>query len=99
MSRSVALAMAQGVRERAGVTWSIAVTGIAGPEGGSPEKPVGTVWIALDGPVRDARSWRFDGDREAVRSATIVEAVHWLGSCLEPPRPITENEDETAEIE
>lgn len=82
VSRRVALEMAAGVRDLAGSTWAIAVTGIAGPGGGTEEKPVGTVWIALDGPVREARRWHFDGDRSDVRDATVAVALNWLGSCL-----------------
>lgn len=83
VSRGVALEMAAGVRERAATTWAVAVTGIAGPDGGTADKPVGTVWIALDGPVREAKRWQFDGDRERIRSATVVAAMNWLGSCLD----------------
>lgn len=50
VSQEVALAMAIGARSVARTDWSIAVTGVAGPTGGSPEKPVGTVWLAWAGP-------------------------------------------------
>lgn len=80
VSRTVALEMARGVRRLAGTTWSLAVTGIAGPGGGSDAKPVGTVWVALDGPVTEARVHVFGGDREAVRRATAVEAMNRLCS-------------------
>ncbi len=83
VSRQVALEMARGMRERASTTWSIAITGIAGPGGGTEEKPVGTVWIALDGPVCEARRWQFDGDRARVRAATVAAAMNWLGSWLD----------------
>jgi len=78
VSREVALEMARGIRGRAGVTWSVAITGVAGPGGGSPAKPVGTVWIALDGPTTEARVHRFEGDREVVREAAVNEAMRWL---------------------
>ena len=80
VSRTVAEEMAAGVRRVAGSTWSLAVTGIAGPSGGSAAKPVGTVWIALDGPSRGARCHNFTGDRDAIREAAAVEAMRWLGS-------------------
>ncbi|MBM4299888.1 MAG: competence/damage-inducible protein A, partial [Deltaproteobacteria bacterium] len=47
VSRETALAMSQGVRERTGATIALSVTGVAGPSGGSPEKPVGTVWVSI----------------------------------------------------
>ena len=86
VSRTVAEEMAAGARRVAGSTWSLAVTGIAGPSGGTPDKPVGTVWIALDGPSRDARRHGFDGDREAIREAAAIEALRWLAACVGPPR-------------
>ena len=82
VSMTVAEEMAAGARRVAGTTWSLAVTGIAGPSGGTPEKPVGTVWIALDGPSRGARRYDFDGDRDAIREATAVEAMRWLVAAL-----------------
>ena len=80
VSRTVAEEMAAGVRRVAGSTWSLAVTGIAGPSGGSAAKPVGTVWIALDGPARGARCHNFTGGRDAIREAAAVEAMRWLSS-------------------
>ena len=80
VSRTVAEEMAAGVRRVAGSTWSLAVTGIAGPSGGRPGKPVGTVWIALDGASRGVRRHDFEGGREAIREAAAVEAMRWLNS-------------------
>ncbi|MDE2721433.1 MAG: CinA family protein [Gemmatimonadota bacterium] len=82
VSRAVAEEMAAGARRVAESTWSIAVTGIAGPSGGSAEKPVGTVWIAHDGPSRDARCHRFGGSRDEIREAAALEAMRWLDSRL-----------------
>ena len=82
VSRAVAEEMAAGARRVAGSTWSIAVTGIAGPSGGSADKPVGTVWIAHDGPSRDARCHRFGGGRDEIREAAAREAIRWLDSRL-----------------
>ncbi|WP_310757714.1 CinA family protein [Candidatus Palauibacter soopunensis] len=82
VSRAVAEEMAAGARRVAESTWSIAVTGIAGPSGGSADKPVGTVWIAHDGPSRDARRHRFAGSRDEIREAAALEAIRWLDSRL-----------------
>ncbi|MCZ0936941.1 MAG: CinA family protein [Gemmatimonadetes bacterium] len=82
VSRAVAEEMAAGARRVAESTWSIAVTGIAGPTGGSADKPVGTVWIAHDGLTRDARRHRFGGSRDEIREAAALEAMRWLDSRL-----------------
>lgn len=79
VSPEVAAAMATGIRARAGTSWGLAITGIAGPEGGSAEKPVGTVWIALDGTTgTEVRDARFGGDREMVRTASVRAALELL---------------------
>lgn len=80
VSRAAAEAMAAGVLRVARSTWALAVTGIAGPSGGTPGKPVGTVWIAFDGPSRAVRCHRFGGGREEIREAAAAEAMHWLRS-------------------
>jgi nicotinamide-nucleotide amidase len=76
VSEAVARQMARGVADRFGVAAGIGITGIAGPGGGTPEKPVGTVWraIALDGEV-EARLLTFVGDREAIRERAAQEAL------------------------
>ncbi len=73
VSRDVALAMAEGVLSLFRADLAIAVTGVAGPGGGSRGKPVGTVWVAVVslGGVRYAHRFRFSGDREAVRRETV----------------------------
>lgn len=79
VSQEVAAAMAAGARERAGVSYAVAVTGIAGPNGGSAAKPVGTVWFGWATPagtVTECR--RFDGDRSAVRQQTVAHALQGL---------------------
>ncbi|HVN08024.1 MAG TPA: competence/damage-inducible protein A [Patescibacteria group bacterium] len=76
VSAEAARAMAEGVRKRAGTTFGLAITGIAGPTGGTPEKPVGTVHIALadaDG-VQD-KAFRFPGDRGRIRGQATVAAL------------------------
>lgn len=80
VSEATVLAMAGGVLVHAPVQWVLAVTGIAGPGGGTADKPVGTVWIACaqrDGACA-ARRFRFDGDRESVRAQTARMALDVL---------------------
>lgn len=84
VSEPVARAMVEGVQRSSGAELAVAVTGIAGPAGGSPTKPVGTVWFGFalrraDGSVRIGSEHRhFEGDRALVRSATVVHALHGL---------------------
>jgi nicotinamide-nucleotide amidase len=79
VSEVVARQMARGVAERLGAEAGIAVTGIAGPGGGTPDKPVGTVWlaIAMDGGV-EAHRLSLGADREAIRERAAQEAVSRL---------------------
>ncbi len=89
VSRPVAEAMAVGARALAGTQLSVAVTGIAGPGGGSADKPVGTVWLAwcdADGECR-SRVEHFDGDRESIRRQTVAAALHGLLMLAGPPGP------------
>ena len=79
VSEAVATAMASGALRRSQADYSIAVTGVAGPEGGSDDKPVGTVWIAVASAEQMvARRYQFDGDRQAVRAATMQTALELL---------------------
>jgi nicotinamide-nucleotide amidase len=76
VSRETVIEMARGALDRSGAQLSVAVSGVAGPGGGTPEKPVGTVWIAwATEDLVDAVWSRFAGDRAAVRSATIDAAL------------------------
>lgn len=76
VSKEVALAMAEGARRAAAVDLAIAVTGIAGPGGGSPAKPVGTVFFGIATPNSVEHDHRvFAGDRRAVRAATLDHAL------------------------
>ncbi|MCP4874402.1 MAG: CinA family protein [Gammaproteobacteria bacterium] len=76
VSEPVANAMASGALRHSEADFTIAVTGVAGPGGGSDEKPVGTVWIALASSNQlIARRHRFEGDRMAVRQATMHSAI------------------------
>ena len=79
VSEAVARAMAAGAVANAHAHWSVAVTGIAGPTGGSADKPVGTVWFGwcVNGVTYSERQ-RFDGDRAAVRAATVRHALAGL---------------------
>ncbi len=84
VSEPVARAMAVGAIARSAPSRAaIAVTGIAGPTGGTPEKPVGTVWFgwSVDGQLRTERR-RFDGDRATVRAATVHYALQTLADLL-----------------
>ena len=76
VSEPVAAAMARGVRDRFGASAGVAVTGVAGPGGGTPDKPVGTVWIAVaDEAGEEAARFRFPGSREMVRERTVQKAL------------------------
>ncbi len=75
--------MAQGVLRQVPAQWSVSISGVAGPGGGSADKPVGTVWFGLgqvtDGQVRtQAQVCHFDGSRTDVRVASVRFALAWL---------------------
>jgi nicotinamide-nucleotide amidase len=79
VSREVAEQMAEKGRNRAGVDICAAVTGIAGPGGGTADKPVGTVWFAWSVAGRtDSERVCFNGDRDAVRRQTVAHALQGL---------------------
>jgi nicotinamide-nucleotide amidase len=86
VSEPVARAMAEGARARLGADFGLAITGVAGPAGGTPDKPVGTVHLALAGPAADGggaaeaehRRVRFPGDRTRVRALSAQLALELL---------------------
>jgi len=93
VSGPVALAMAEGVLRQSHAQWAVAVTGVAGPGGGTAAKPVGLVWLAwaqraADGAITaHAQAQQFAGDRAAVRQATVACALRGLLDGLQGPQP------------
>lgn len=79
VSPSIAMAMAEGVRRHMGATVGLAITGIAGPGGATPGKPVGLVFIGIsrNGRTR-AMEYHFSGSRDAVRQRSVIAALDWL---------------------
>ncbi len=76
VSRDVAVALAEGIRERCGATIGLGITGIAGPAGGSEEKPVGMVYVAVsDADGTEAVEKRFPGDRRSIRFFASQQAL------------------------
>jgi len=88
VSEEVARAMAQGAVTHSAAQVAVAVTGVAGPTGGSRAKPVGTVWFGflVDGQL-SSETQRFSGDRAAVRAATVQHALQRLVQLLEAAAP------------
>ena len=79
VSEACARAMAVGAQTQLAGHWAISITGIAGPGGGSDDKPVGTVWIGVAGPeLSKAKRFLFHGDRDQVRQQTVVAALSLL---------------------
>jgi competence/damage-inducible protein CinA-like protein len=83
VSAEAAEAMARGARERLGAEVAVAVTGIAGPGGGTPEKPVGLVYLHAEGPDGGmGREFSFPGDRDSIRARSTVGALHLVRRLL-----------------
>lgn len=87
VSEAVVRQMAMGALEKSGARLSVAVSGIAGPDGGTEEKPVGTVWLAWairtnDAPTIVTDRRQFSGDRETIRAQTVVLALQGLRETL-----------------
>lgn len=84
VSAEAAAAMARGARERLGADIAVAVTGVAGPDGGTEEKPVGLVFVHAIGPEgEEARRTELPGDREMVRGRATAAALHLVRRLLE----------------
>ncbi|HZR94581.1 MAG TPA: CinA family nicotinamide mononucleotide deamidase-related protein [Gaiellaceae bacterium] len=83
VSAEVAAALARGARERLGADVAVSVTGVAGPGGGTPEKPVGLVYLHAEGPDGSlAREFDFPGDRASIRARSVVIALHLVRTLL-----------------
>ncbi len=88
VSQQTVIAMAGGALQHSPADLSVAITGIAGPDGGRPDKPVGTVWLgwaSRDGQTRSERQ-QFDGDREQVRRQAVSCALSGLLDILASPQ-------------
>ena len=87
VSAEAAAAMAAGARARLGADVAVSVTGVAGPGGGTPEKPVGLVYLHAESPDGSlARRLDFPGDRQAIRSRSAVAALHLVRMLLTQSR-------------
>lgn len=79
VSEPVVLQMAEGACVNSAASHSVAISGVAGPGGGTPDKPVGTVWIAWSTPQQSwAKKFIFAGDRKSVRKQAVAEALSGL---------------------
>lgn len=79
VSREVVEAMVRGAQEKSRAHFAVAVSGVAGPDGGSADKPVGTVWLSWGGGQQIVSERRqFDGDRDEVRRQTVKAALEGL---------------------
>ncbi len=83
VSAPVAEAMARGARDKTGATWALSVTGIAGPDGGTPQKPVGTVFVGLAAAAAaKSTHLKLSGTRDSIREAAAREALLMLRDAI-----------------
>lgn len=83
VSEVVARQMAQGVRKKLNSNWSVSITGIAGPSGGTSDKPIGTVWFAISGPnVEVASKKKFEGSRVEIQIQSALYALEFLNQSI-----------------
>lgn len=83
VSLAVAREMSQGARLNLNVDWSLAITGVAGPSGGTPEKPVGTVCFSCSGPnFEEAVTQKFTGSRTEIQNQAANWAWNWLNKAI-----------------
>lgn len=91
VSAECAMAMARGARQKLGTSIAVSVTGIAGPGGGTPEKPVGTVYIGVDS-ARGTRAQKLSlgelGDRKAIRKQSVLEVLRTALEEIESEYPV-----------
>ncbi len=86
VSAETAEAMALGARQAVSADWAVAITGVAGPAGGTPARPVGTVWIAAAGRghlTAVSRRFLFPGSRDEIRASSVRAALELLSDALE----------------
>ncbi len=83
VSQSVVVEMSKGARKSLGCDWAVSVSGVAGPTGGTPEKPVGTVWFSVSGPnVEKSEKKNFSGSRVEIQRQSANFAADFLLNCL-----------------
>jgi nicotinamide-nucleotide amidase len=88
VSREVALAMAKAVASKLGTKYSIATTGIAGPGGGTKDKPVGTIWCGFHvGDKTFSELYKLSGDRQDNRTQTVLLAINKLTQLIKEGHP------------
>lgn len=82
VSERTAREMASGVVQASGATWGVGITGLAGPGGGTADKPVGTVHVAISGPSSLCRTYHLSGDRSSIRRQAVDRALELLDEAL-----------------